>query len=139
MDTFSTEKRSEIMAKIRSSGNLSTELRLRLLFKTERITGWRRNSRLIGRPDFIFRCEKIAVFVDGCFWHGCSKCFIAPKSNQRYWEPKIQRNRLRDRFVVRELKKKGWRVLRIWEHEFKFPSRIVTKIRRHLCSSVSQD
>ncbi|MCW5787718.1 MAG: hypothetical protein KIT49_09505 [Nitrospira sp.] len=85
------------MASIPSRGNRATELRLVSLFRERGITGWRRGLSLPGKPDFVFRREHIAVFVDGCFWHGCRWHCRMPKSRQTYWEPKISRNRSRDR------------------------------------------
>ena len=84
------------------------------------IIGWRRHSKtVIGRPDFIFPKKKIAVFVDGCFWHGCPKCNLKSKSNNKYWDKKIIRNKERDRLVKKELSEAGWTVVRIWEHSLK--------------------
>lgn len=116
-DIWDTSKRSEVMSKIRSSGNQTTELRLIRIFRDNRIKGWRRRQKLLGKPDFVFPKEKICVFVDGCFWHGCPKCYRRPKSNWRYWKAKTERNRMRDLKVSRELRKAGWKVIRIWEHE----------------------
>lgn len=127
-DVFSKKKRSKVMAEIRSSGNKSTELRLIDIMRQSRITGWRRNQNLPGRPDFVFRREKVAVFVDGCFWHGCRWHCRMPKSHQTYWLSKIERNKARDKDVRIALKKRGWKVLRIWEHELKKPGRIADKI-----------
>lgn len=70
-----------------------------------------------GKPDFVFREQKLAVFVDGCFWHGCPRCYRAPKSNKEYWGSKVTRNRERDRRVVESLECEGWKTVRIWEHE----------------------
>lgn len=73
-------------------------------------------SDIQGNPDFADRNCKIAVFLDSCFWHGCSKHFRQPKSNVNYWLTKIERNKKRDRYVIKALKKEGWTVIRIWEH-----------------------
>lgn len=116
-DVFSIRKRSEVMSRIRSSGNKDTELALVRLFRNEGISGWRRRWPLTGKPDFVFRETRVAIFVDGCFWHGCSKHSRPPQSNQSYWRSKMIRNKARDRSVTRALRKKGWRVLRVWEHE----------------------
>jgi DNA mismatch endonuclease, patch repair protein len=105
------------MAQIRAKGNRSTELRVIKLLKQWRVCGWRRNYPLLGRPDFVFREKRCALFADGCFWHGCPVHGRVPSSNVDYWSQKIARNRKRDRQVKRELARKGWRVLRIWEHE----------------------
>lgn len=132
-DTHTKIQRSKNMASIRSTGNKSTEMALISLFRQNGISSWRRNSKKAGRPDFIFTKQKLAIFVDGCFWHGCKKHCIMPKSNQKYWEPKIARNKLRDKAVSRHYKTKGWRVLRIWEHEIKRrPAGTILKLRKML-------
>lgn len=127
-DVFSKKKRSKVMAEIRASGNKSTELRLINILRQNHITGWRRKQNLPGKPDFVFRREKLAVFVDGCFWHGCRWHCRMPKSHQSYWQPKIEKNKARDKAVRRELGQKGWGVLRIWEHELKNSQRVTDKI-----------
>lgn len=118
-DIWSQAKRSEVMARIRGTGNRSTEQRLATLFRAHGITGWRRHLPLPGRPDFAFPKLKLAVFVDGCFWHGCPTHGTLPRNNRGFWRQKITRNRARDRAVTRELRRRGWRVVRIWEHELR--------------------
>jgi DNA mismatch endonuclease (patch repair protein) len=115
-DVFSKRKRSAIMARVLGSGNRSTELRMIALFRKHGLAGWRRHSQLTGKPDFVFPRQRLAVFVDGCFWHGCPSHGSLPRSRSEYWEAKISRNRRRDRAVARLLQAKAWRVLRIWEH-----------------------
>src|SRR5690606_26892541 len=100
-------QRSYTMSRIRSQGNESTELRLARLFRANKINGWRRNSRLPGRPDFVFPKERVAVFVDGCFWHGCPKCALRSNTNRGYWSAKIVGNRQRDRRHSRTLRQAG--------------------------------
>jgi DNA mismatch endonuclease (patch repair protein) len=68
------------------------------------------------RPDFVWRKERVALFVDGCFWHGCRWHGTKPASNKSFWQTKLKRNRERDRLVSRRLRKAGWRVVRVWEH-----------------------
>jgi DNA mismatch endonuclease (patch repair protein) len=131
-DIFTHAKRSQIMASVRSRGNESTELSLAALFRRRRISGWLRNQRVLGSPDFVFRKLKFAVFVDGCFWHGCPDHVRIPANNRDYWERKIDRNRARDREITRALKAAGWRVLRIWDHELKHEARLVRRIRKRL-------
>jgi DNA mismatch endonuclease, patch repair protein len=116
-DVFSKSKRSELMSRIRSHGNKDTEVALAKLFRRNKITGWRRNQKIFGKPDFIFRQMRLALFVDGCFWHGCPKHGTKPKGNAAFWRRKFSRNIARDRLVTRTLRATGWRVLRIWEHE----------------------
>lgn len=118
-DVLSKKERSEVMARIRSVGNDATELRLVRLFRSAGITGWRRRQKLFGQPDFLFRKERLAVFVDGCYWHGCPAHCRMPKSNIAFWRRKIARNKKRDLLVNHSLRKSGWRVLRIWEHDLR--------------------
>jgi DNA mismatch endonuclease (patch repair protein) len=132
--TFGCLSRSELMSRIRSRGNVSTEARLLRLLRAERLGGWRRHLPLPGSPDFAWRREKIAVFVDGCFWHGhdCGKN-IKPRHNAEAWQRKIRGNRRRDRRVYRELRRLGWRVLRIFECQLsKRPEACVRRIVRLL-------
>jgi DNA mismatch endonuclease, patch repair protein len=96
------------MSRIRSRGNKDTELKLISIFRQFRVTGWRRHSNIVGKPDFIFRKARLAIFVDGCFWHGCPRHGRKPGSNPAYWVPKLARNRKRDRQVTRELRRNGW-------------------------------
>jgi len=117
-DVFTVAKRSQIMSKVRSTGNASTELKLIAEFKERKITGWRRNSKIFGRPDFIFPKLRVAVFVDGCFWHGHDCRNTKPKDNADYWRAKIERNQRRDQAATERLTALGYRVVRIWECEF---------------------
>lgn len=103
------------MGLIRSRGNKDTELRMIALMRERGITGWRRGAKVFGRPDFVFRRERAAVFVDGCFWHGCPRHGTMPANNRAFWEAKLGRNAARDREVTRTLRAAGWRVLRVWE------------------------
>lgn len=134
VDFLTPAKRSMLMSLIRGSGNKDTELRLIAIFRVHGITGWRRNYKLPGKPDFVFLSQRLAVFVDGCYWHGCPIHYRRPKSNRKFWDAKIARNRQRDREVNRLLKAKGWRVLRIWEHALsrKNENRTVARVRRAL-------
>ena len=115
MDTLTAAERSERMSRVRARGNRATELRLITLLREHRITGWRRGAPLLGKPDFIFRAQKVAVFVDGCFWHGCPRHGRTPKTRVAFWTAKLARNAQRDRAVSRALRASGWAVLRIWE------------------------
>lgn len=118
-DVFSKEKRSEIMSRVRGKGNRATEERLIALFRENGIKGWRRNYSLFGKPDFVFRSEKVAIFVDGEFWHGHPILGSIPETNADFWMEKIEKNKRRDREVNRVLRNKGWMVVRIWQHELK--------------------
>jgi len=102
-----------------------------------------RNPKLIGassprllrvKLDFVFRRERLALFVDGCFWHGCPRHATKPKNNRAFWHRKLSANKSRDRLVNQTLRRAGWRVLRIWEHELvrKNEARLLNQIRRAL-------
>lgn len=114
---FTKAKRSEIMSRVRGTGNKRTEVALAKLLRANGITGWRRHYPITGRPDFAFPKQKLAVFVDGCFWHGCPKHATQPKGNRAFWTAKLTANKARDRRVNSELKASGWRVVRVWEHD----------------------
>ena len=118
-DIFNDEKRSDIMRRVKSKENKSTELRLIEIFKQNGIVGWRRNYPVKGHPDFVFPKKKIAVFVDGCFWHGHDCRNIRPADHQEYWNKKIERNIKHDKEVTDMFESSGWKVLRIWECELK--------------------
>lgn len=162
-DVFSKAKRAAVMARIRSRGNRDTELALATLLRRHRLNGWRRQvtlrvsfsgARLGVKPDFVFRRERVAVFVDGCFWHGCpwhspparwlrkSSMPEVPRAagggpartGKQFWREKLAANRARDRAVNRALRAAGWRVVRFWEHELRTPdpARLLGRLRTAL-------
>jgi DNA mismatch endonuclease, patch repair protein len=135
-DVFTIEKRSLVMGQIRGRGNRDTELRMITLLRGSKVTGWRRNSKLFGKPDFIFPKQRLALFVDGCFWHRHPNCKFSytPKSRPEFWLPKFARNVTRDQLVTRTLRSKSWRVVRIWECELvtRRQHRVVNRVRRTL-------
>jgi DNA mismatch endonuclease, patch repair protein len=132
VDRISKAKRSAIMSRIRGRGNQRTEKDVIRLLRDAKIKGWRRHLTIrLGdrkgfasdgtkfksqvRPDFIFSISKIALFIDGCFWHGCPKCYRIPKSRKKFWSAKVLRNKERDKFQTMALRRNGWKVIRIWE------------------------
>jgi DNA mismatch endonuclease (patch repair protein) len=126
MDKFTKEIRSKIMASVRSRGNRSTELALgRILWKSG-LRGYRKHWPVAGRPDFAWPSLKVAIFVDGCFWHGCGRCKDFPKSNANFWREKIETNKRRDRRVTRNLQSAGWAVIRIKECRLLWPNTLRT-------------
>ncbi len=172
-DVFTKAKRSEVMSRIRSRGNKDTELALAKLLRRNRITGWRRQVKLIVRrrrgneahsskakgrtweqksdrdsfrlhkatarqahrllrvkPDFVFRQARLALFVDGCFWHGCPKHATQPKNNRAFWRRKLAANKLRDRLVNQTLRRAGWRVMRNWECALRRATKHENEVRR---------
>src|SRR5208283_5122964 len=131
-DVFTKTKRSEVMSRIRGRGNKDTELALAKLLRAAGIAGWRRHLEVRGRarnplravtrisgahgvtrptlrvrPDFVFPKLKLAIFVDGCFWHGCPKHATQPKNNRAFWRRKLGSNKTRDRVVNRKLRQAG--------------------------------
>jgi DNA mismatch endonuclease, patch repair protein len=111
-------ERSRIFAKIRSGGNRSTEWRLRGALIQAGVSGWRVRPRGVpGNPDFFFERQKFAIFVDGCYWHGCKTCGHIPKSNSSFWRQKFALNNKRSKRVARELRRCGCEFIRIWEHQ----------------------
>jgi len=128
-DIFTRKERSEIMRKVKSSRNKSTELKLIQFFKENEISGWRRNFKLYGKPDFVFPKQRLAIFVDGCFWHGHDCRNTKPKTNADYWVTKINRNKNRDVQVTETLINKNWTVIRVWECELKNATRLKDKFQ----------
>jgi DNA mismatch endonuclease (patch repair protein) len=146
-DVFSKAKRSDVMSRIRSRGNEGTEIAFVGILRKHRLKGWRRHHPLMltsssgrskhcaarsrrVRPDFVFQEIKLAVFVDGCFWHGCPEHGTRPTGNRQFWESKLESNRARDRFVTRQLRRKNWSVLRIWEHQLEHGDRVAARVKR---------
>ena len=117
MDVLTKEQRSFCMSQIRGK-NTKPELMLR---KTVWKLGlrYRIHYSLLGRPDIVLVKKKIAVFVDGCFWHGCPVHGVKPKTNRKFWEDKIRGNIVRDERNTTQLSNAGWIVLRFWEHQIK--------------------
>ena len=131
--------RGQLMARVRGVGNQTTEQRLIVLLRSAGLAGWRRHQPLPGKPDFVWPKAKVAVFVDGCFWHGhdCGKN-VTPKTNANAWREKIQRNQARDRRVDRALRSDGWSVLRVWECTLaRTPERFIARIRHRIGKRLS--
>lgn len=118
-DVFSKEKRSEVMSKVRSKANKTTEIKLINFFKKYNIHGWRRNYKVKGHPDFVFLDQKTAIFVDGCFWHGHDCRNTRPVDNADFWQKKRERNITHDKEITEYFQNRGWKVIRIWECELK--------------------
>lgn len=139
MDCVTPETRSRVMAQVRSKGNRSTEWRLRACLIRAGIRGWKLNpTDLLGKPDFVFWEQRLALFVDGCYWHGCPKCYRRPSSNREYWDAKVARNRNRDVKTTAQLKRDGWRVMRIWEHQLSALDSVLKNINSLLGSFTKQ-
>lgn len=126
-DVLTKQQRSYNMSMIRGKNTLP-ELFVRKAITEKGIRGYRLHYKLPGRPDIVFPRKKIAIFIDGCFWHKCPECFIKPETNRGFWNKKINSNIKRDDIVNSELKEKGWKIIRIWEHELRKKEVIKCKI-----------
>ena len=133
-DNLTPEDRRKTMRAVKGKGT-SLERRLSAMLAGMRLSGWKKNvGDIVGKPDVVFPKERVLIFVDGCFWHGCPHCNRKlPESNREYWERKIRRNVERDKQNTQTLIDNGWRVIRIWEHEV----RDVTT-RRRIRSEIRQ-
>ena len=134
-DIYTRAQRSALMAKVRGRGNATTEGALAAVLRAGGGSGWRRQQVVRGRdaqgvpfrirPDFVFRARRRVIFVDGCFWHGCPRHGTKPKGNAAFWRAKFRRNQERDRRDTRNLRRSGWQVVRLWEHELRAKARPV--------------
>ena len=145
-DVFDAAKRSQVMSSIRGRGNRSTEMKLAAAFRERGLSGWRRHvllkprlaradqetderqRRVSVRPDFLFRKQRVAVFVDGCFWHGCPLHCKRPAANAEFWDRKLTGNVRRDERTTRAIEAAGWIALRVWEHELSKPDEVVERV-----------
>ncbi|MBI2542721.1 MAG: very short patch repair endonuclease [Candidatus Aenigmarchaeota archaeon] len=87
---------------------------------------------ILGRPDLVFSTQKLAIFIDSCFWHNCPKHARKPNSNKEYWNAKLKRNYERDKRVTRELKNNSWKVMRFWEHDLKDLDKCVERVAKEI-------
>lgn len=117
-DNLKPDDRKRTMQAVKSKGT-RLEKRLFAVLAGMGINGWKKNATSIaGKPDVAFPKQKIVIFVDGCFWHGCPHCRRKlPKTNRVYWKRKIKRNVELAEFYNKQLSQDGWTVIRIWEHE----------------------
>ena len=118
MDNLSKEQRRKNMQHIRSTGT-APERAIMEALKKKKIYFSTYVSKIVGKPDIVFRRKKVAVFIDSDFWHGHPKRCIMPKTNPSYWKNKIEGNRKRDKLVNAELRNNGWVVVRLWEYDIK--------------------
>jgi DNA mismatch endonuclease (patch repair protein) len=132
MDNLPKETRSRIMASIRGKNTRPEVLVRKLIWAQGR--RYRVHDRHVpGTPDISNRRYKLAVFIDGCFWHGCASCYKEPTTNASFWRNKLKANRQRRIKVKRQLKSSGWRVLEFWEHEvLSNPSGVAKKVGRYM-------
>ena len=135
-DVLTKQQRSYCMSKVKGK-NTRLEVLVRKLM-------WQRGFRykighgLIGKPDMVFPSCNVAVFIDGCFWHSCPKHYQIPQTNRKFWRTKIAKNKKRDNKINIQLKKEGWKIIRIWEHDIKKdPEKTVNKIIKILLGKMN--
>jgi DNA mismatch endonuclease (patch repair protein) len=132
VDVFSKRKRSELMSRIKSKNTKLESDFLKKLSSVSHSAGYRYRkhySKLPGKPDIAFPSKKVAVFIDGCFWHSCHVHSKIPLSNVSYWREKMSKNKKQDKKINAACRKAGWKVVRIWEHEIKkSPQKAIVRI-----------
>lgn len=131
-DIFSIKKRSEIMSRIKGK-DTKPELKIRSLLTASGMRGYRLHWKTVpGRPDIAYPCKKIAIFINGCFWHRCPYCDLPlPKSHKPFWKKKFQKNVERDKRKLSDLRRIGWKTIVLWECEIeKNPKKGIRKIER---------
>jgi len=136
-DVFMKATGSQVMPVSAAPATKKLDLALIRVFRKHRITGWRRHQRVFGKPDFVFPKLKLAIFVDGCFWHQCPDHSNIPANNRPFWKRKLAANQRRDKLVNKTLRRDGWRVLRLWEHELRRGSEasLLRRLRRELSTN----
>jgi len=131
-DVLSPEQRHLNMVRIKGK-NTGPEVKLRRLLYQSGLRGYRVHHNITGKPDVVFTRQRIAIFVDGCFWHKCPFCFKEPETRKDFWLEKINKNVERDKRNDLKLSEEGWRVIRIWEHQVKKnPEEVLELIARAL-------
>jgi DNA mismatch endonuclease (patch repair protein) len=131
MDVMTTKQRSRCMSRIRGSDTKPELILRRALWRAG--MRYRLRQKLPGKPDLTFRAARVAIFVDGCFWHACPEHHSRPKANAEFWDTKIRSNVVRDANVNAILGAEGWTVLRFWEHQVEMNlDAVVRQVRKHL-------
>jgi len=130
--------RSKAMSLIKGKRNKSTENVLRMLMVRSGLRFWRMHEPSVrGSPDFFFPHLKLAVFVDGCFWHYCHRCGHLPRTRSAFWRSKLVGNRLRDSRTNKSLRSQGIKVVRVWEHDLNgrpARQRVIARLHRVITS-----
>ena len=135
MDRLTKQQRSECMSRI-GGKNTNLEHVFKKHIRASGIKGYRSYANIPGRPDLYFPNHKLAVFIDGCFWHGCPRCASFPATNKKFWNDKIGGNKKRDRVVNVKLRKLSIHVIRFWGHDIKkSPDRCVKKLQSFIAKS----
>ena len=131
--------RSKIMSSIRGKHNKSTEGKLRMALIKAGLKGWVLHpSDIFGKPDVFFQEKRLAIFVDGCFWHGCKSCGHIPKTRSAFWRAKFERNQARAKLVKSKLRQESIKVIRIWEHDLEQLQSQQEKIQRKIIDRIQK-
>jgi DNA mismatch endonuclease (patch repair protein) len=132
-DNLKPEDRRKTMQAVKGKGT-KLEKRLWAIFAAMGLKGWKKNpGNIAGKPDVVFAKQRVAVFMDGCFWHGCPHCRRKlPQTNREYWEKKIKRNVELAQLHNVQLQREGWTIVRIWEHEMADVEAIAARLRHAL-------
>lgn len=116
MDIVTPRQRSEIMSKIKSRDS-KIEITFRKALWRHGLRYLKNSTKYFGKPDIVLPKHTTVIFIDSCFWHGCSEHFRMPKTRTKFWREKIERNKRRDIEVTCHYQKLAWQVIRIWEHD----------------------
>jgi len=127
MDHLTKKQRSYLMSTIKGKWTKQERLVHNYLKGTK--IKHRMHPHIIGNPDIILIDKKIAIFLDGCFWHGCARCYKRPTSNTKYWDQKFIMNKKKAKYASSVLRKDGWEVIRIWEHEINNKSKLKSRMQ----------
>lgn len=131
-DVLTKKQRSFNMSQIKSK-DTKPELLLKKVLSLNKIRNFRTGYPLPGKPDVVFTKSKLAIFIDGCFWHKCPECFVKPATRSKFWQEKIKGNIRRDKQVNEKIRSLGWQVLRFWEHEINSkPEKVVKNIAKKI-------
>jgi len=134
MDRITKEQRSSIMSRIRSK-NTNPEIVVRKALWKNKLRYRLHDKSIPGTPDISIKSKKIVIFIDGCFWHGCPICYVAPKSNTKYWKKKMLYNQKRRKVVKEKLRKDNWTIMEFWECQVTSSlKKIVSTIQKTLVS-----
>ena len=118
MDIYTSEKRSDIMSKVKNKDS-KLEVKFRKVLWAEGFRYRKNSTKYFGKPDLVYSKYSTVIFIDSCFWHGCPEHGQIPKTRKEFWEKKIKRNKERDLEVTRHYQDMEWVVIRIWEHDLK--------------------
>lgn len=128
VDIFTKKKRSEVMSRVKNKDS-KIEIAFRKALWKEGFRYRKNATNHFGKPDIVLPKYKTVIFIDSCFWHGCPKHGSVPQTRKKFWQTKIEKNKKRDKKVIRHYKKEGWGIIRVWEHKIKKIDSVVERIK----------